>query len=192
MVVWEHGFSQQDNGISLAAVLGKCCYKMHQLRLLVDVSRPNPNVFQIFPACPESVFRRFKWRFLLGCQFWGWLLCILMGICITRSWCLVFHNVFLCWIGWMATVFRGEMMSSSWFSSQDALEKVWDLVVPGGIIVIDDFFHKVQGPARPLSAQPGLWCIFSTLFSILMVIHFQLGQFDVEQSSCGLHYAPST
>eukprot|EP00434_Breviolum_minutum_P028385 symbB.v1.2.025109.t1/scaffold2418.1/size79643/2 len=30
----------------------------------------------------------------------------------------------------------------------DALEKVWDLVVLGGIIVIDDFFHKVQGPAR--------------------------------------------
>lgn len=30
----------------------------------------------------------------------------------------------------------------------DALEKVWDLVVPGGIVVIDDFFHKVQGPAR--------------------------------------------
>lgn len=100
MVVWEYGFSQQDNGSSLGAVSGKCCYKMHQLRLLVDVSRPNPNLFQIFPACPESVFSRFKWRFLLGCQFWGWLLCILMGICITRSWCLVFHNV-LCWIGWM-------------------------------------------------------------------------------------------
>jgi len=31
---------------------------------------------------------------------------------------------------------------------QDALEKTWDLVQPGGIVVIDDFFHKVQGPAR--------------------------------------------
>ncbi|CAL1132923.1 unnamed protein product [Cladocopium goreaui] len=30
----------------------------------------------------------------------------------------------------------------------DALEKTWDLVQPGGIVVIDDFFHKVQGPAR--------------------------------------------
>ena len=31
---------------------------------------------------------------------------------------------------------------------QDALEKVWDLLQPGGVVVIDDFFHKVQGPAR--------------------------------------------
>ena len=39
--------------------------------------------------------------------------------------------------------------------SKDALEKVWDLVVPGGIVVIDDFFHKVQGPARLLADQTG-------------------------------------
>ncbi|CAK9097653.1 unnamed protein product [Durusdinium trenchii] len=38
----------------------------------------------------------------------------------------------------------GDLYHSVW----DALEKVWDLVVPGGIVVIDDFFHKVQGPAR--------------------------------------------
>ena len=42
---------------------------------------------------------------------------------------------------------------------QDALEKTWDLVLPGGIVVIDDFFHKVQGPARGLGqrgAVPGV------------------------------------
>ena len=51
------------------ALLGESADKqIHLLKLLV-VSRPNPNLFQIFPACPESVFSRFKWRFLLGCQF---------------------------------------------------------------------------------------------------------------------------
>ncbi|CAE7255054.1 ynaI, partial [Symbiodinium necroappetens] len=30
----------------------------------------------------------------------------------------------------------------------DAFEKTWDSVSDGGIVVVDDFFHKVQGPAR--------------------------------------------
>eukprot|EP00439_Symbiodinium_sp_Y106_P056261 s5157_g7.t2 len=30
----------------------------------------------------------------------------------------------------------------------DAFEKTWDRVSDGGIVVVDDFFHKVQGPAR--------------------------------------------
>lgn len=36
------------------------------------------------------------------------------------------------------------------------------------------------------ACSPLFWTFY------IMVIHFQLGQFDVEQSSCGLHYAPST
>jgi hypothetical protein len=32
-----------------------------------------------------------------------------------------------------------------------SLEAVFDLVAPGGIIVIDDFFHPAQGPARAWS-----------------------------------------
>ncbi len=33
-------------------------------------------------------------------------------------------------------------------SVRDSLEGVWDRVVPGGAVVIDDFFHHGQGPAR--------------------------------------------
>lgn len=29
-----------------------------------------------------------------------------------------------------------------------ALEQLWDRVVPGGVVAIDDFFHPVQGPLR--------------------------------------------
>ena len=82
----------------------------------------------------------------------------------------------------------GKMLSSSWFSSQDALEKVWDLVVPGGIIVIDDFFHKAQGPARQLSAQPG----FSALFSASWSSIFNLVSLMLTSPVCGPHYATST
>jgi len=36
-------------------------------------------------------------------------------------------------------------------SVYDSLEKIWDYVVEGGIIAIDDFFHHAQGPARAVS-----------------------------------------
>ncbi|CAK9097728.1 RING finger protein nhl-1 [Durusdinium trenchii] len=49
---------------------------------------------------------------------------------------------------------------------EDALEKVWDLVVPGGIVVIDDFFHKVQGPARLLADQTGCRGIVPLLYVV--------------------------
>ena len=37
--------------------------------------------------------------------------------------------------------------------TKDAFEKVWDRVSDGGIVVVDDFFHKVQGPARASAEQ---------------------------------------
>lgn len=36
-------------------------------------------------------------------------------------------------------------------SVYDSLVKVWDRVSPGGVVVIDDFFHHAQGPARAVS-----------------------------------------
>eukprot|EP00930_Biecheleria_cincta_P090354 TRINITY_DN7971_c0_g1_i1.p1 TRINITY_DN7971_c0_g1~~TRINITY_DN7971_c0_g1_i1.p1 ORF type:complete len:436 (-),score=68.23 TRINITY_DN7971_c0_g1_i1:229-1536(-) len=38
----------------------------------------------------------------------------------------------------------GDLYSSVY----DVLDKVWDRVPEGGIVAIDDFFHKSQGPAR--------------------------------------------
>ena len=39
--------------------------------------------------------------------------------------------------------------------AKDALEAVWDMVSDGGIVVVDDFFHKVQGPARASAERCG-------------------------------------
>lgn len=36
-------------------------------------------------------------------------------------------------------------------SVYDSLEKIWDRVVDGGIVAIDDFFHHAQGPARAVA-----------------------------------------
>jgi len=44
-----------------------------------------------------------------------------------------------------------HMDSDLYDSVWDSLEKVWDRVSEGGCIVIDDFFHHAQGPARAVS-----------------------------------------
>lgn len=44
-----------------------------------------------------------------------------------------------------------HMDSDLYSSVYDSLEKVWDLVSPGGAIAIDDFFHHAQGPARAVA-----------------------------------------
>ena len=53
MVVWEHGFSEQNDVISLGVVWESAPKNVHQVRLLVDILPPKLNLFQIFPACPK-------------------------------------------------------------------------------------------------------------------------------------------
>jgi O-methyltransferase len=41
--------------------------------------------------------------------------------------------------------------SDLYSSVSDSLELVWPRLVPGGVVVVDDFFHPAQGPARALA-----------------------------------------
>merc|ERR1739845_333276 len=36
-------------------------------------------------------------------------------------------------------------------SIYDSLMKIWHRVAPGGFVIVDDYFHFVQGPARAVS-----------------------------------------
>lgn len=36
-------------------------------------------------------------------------------------------------------------------SIYDSFEKIWDRVAPGGFVIVDDYFHFVQGPARAVA-----------------------------------------
>jgi hypothetical protein len=36
-------------------------------------------------------------------------------------------------------------------SIYDSFMKIWDRVVPGGFVIVDDYFHFVQGPARAVA-----------------------------------------
>ena len=62
-----------------------------------------------------------------------------------------FHSLDCRAIAPCAPSFRAFMLRAG--RPEDAFEKTWDRVSDGGIVVVDDFFHKVQGPARA-SAEP--------------------------------------